>query len=428
MLIKSAEDRVADIDALTQLLGRRDLTPTVRARIEQEIRAVRAGAKGEAEAAYEIDFYHRASTKWAVIHDLRLEHKGRVAQIDHLLISRSLDIWVCESKHFAEGVAVNDQGEFTAFYGGRAVGVPSPFEQNRKHIALLREVLHSDRVNLPKRLGIAIKPALESVVLVSKNARITRPRTKIDGLDRLIKTDQLRHLIEKTINEASAATTLLAVSKVVSQETMEDVARQLVRLHQPAQFNWTAKFGLAAAAAPAPVQMAHVQRAPAAAPSPAPAPPPAAAASTAPLPAMAVAPPLPPPAAAADPLVDPHEGRLSTSRLASARGLRSSKELLDRLVSAGLLAVTPEGGHVLTPAGQQAGGVFIAKSRFGPYFLWPRDLLSACVTLRAHEDGRRGPPAHRAAAPGCAHERGHAGGQAGCLPRHRHQPAAQAGG
>lgn len=249
-------------------------------------------------------------------------------------------------------------------------------------------------MNLPKRLGIAIKPALECVVLVSKNARITRPRTKIDGLDRLIKTDQLRHLIEKTINEASAATTLPAVSKVVSQETMEDVARQLVRLHQPAQFNWTAKFGLAAAAAPAPVQMALVQRAP----------------------------------AAADPLVDPHEGRLSTSRLASARGLRSSKELLDRLVSAGLLAVTPEGGHVLTPAGQQAGGVFIAKSRFGPYFLWPRDLLSACVTLRAHEDGRRGPPAHRAAAPGCAHERGHAGGQAGCLPRHRHQPAAQAGG
>lgn len=213
---------------------------------------MRAGAKGEAEAAYEIDFHHRASTRWAVIHDLRLEHKGRVAQIDHLLISRSLDIWVCESKHFAEGVAVNEQGEFIAFYAGRAVGVPSPFEQNRKHIALLREVLDSERVNLPKRLGLAIKPSLESVVLVSKNARIGQAAT--DG-------------------------------------------------------------------------------------------------------------------------ADPHEGRLSTSRLASARGLRSSKELLERLVAAGYLAVGSGGEHLLTDAGRQAGGVWIAKSRFGPYFLWPKDLV-----------------------------------------------------
>ena len=63
MLIKSAEDRVADIETLTQLLSLPGLASTVRARIEQEIRAVRAGAKGESEAAYEIDFYHRASTR-----------------------------------------------------------------------------------------------------------------------------------------------------------------------------------------------------------------------------------------------------------------------------------------------------------------------------------------------------------------------------
>lgn len=360
MLIKSAEDRASDIDALTALLNRGGLSPQTRARIEQEIRAVRAGAKGEAEAAYEIDFHHRASTRWAVIHDLRLEHKGRVAQIDHLLISRSLDIWVCESKHFAEGVAVNEQGEFIAFYAGRAVGVPSPFEQNRKHIALLREVLDSERVNLPKRLGLAIKPSLESVVLVSKNARITRPTTKIAGLDRLIKTDQLRHLIEKTINDASAAGTLLALSKVVSQETMEDVARQLVRLHQPARFNWAAKFGLAV---PAPT--------PALAPAPVPVPAPIPSPAPAPAPAVFTQPPGP----AATDGADPHEGRLSTSRLASARGLRSSKELLERLVAAGYLAVGSGGEHLLTDAGRKAGGVWIAKSRFGPYFLWPKDLV-----------------------------------------------------
>ncbi len=62
------------------------------------------------KAAYEIDFHHKASRNWAVIHDLRLEYRGRVAQIDHLLINRWLEFWVCESKHFSEGVAINEQG------------------------------------------------------------------------------------------------------------------------------------------------------------------------------------------------------------------------------------------------------------------------------------------------------------------------------
>ena len=46
----------------------------------------------------------------SVIHDLRIECEGRVAQIDHLLIGRFLDIWVCETKNFSEGIAINEQG------------------------------------------------------------------------------------------------------------------------------------------------------------------------------------------------------------------------------------------------------------------------------------------------------------------------------
>jgi hypothetical protein len=30
--------------------------------------------------------------------------------------------------------------------------------------------------------------------------------------------------------------------------------------------------------------------------------------------------------------------------------------------------------HYLTPAAKQAGIEFVAKSRFGPYFLWPEQL------------------------------------------------------
>ena len=57
-----------------------------RQRLEKDVALVRAGLKGEKEAAYHIDFHLKDSQNWAVIHDLRVEWNGRVAQIDHLLI------------------------------------------------------------------------------------------------------------------------------------------------------------------------------------------------------------------------------------------------------------------------------------------------------------------------------------------------------
>ena len=149
MLLKPADDKNPDLQALQALSQRPDATAEQRKRIEQEIRNIQSGIRGEQEAAYEIEFHYGKSRNWMSIHDLRLECEGRVAQIDHLLINRVLECYVCESKRFAEGVAINDQGEFTAFFNGRAYGVPSPLEQNRRHIAVLESVFKTGQVPLP---------------------------------------------------------------------------------------------------------------------------------------------------------------------------------------------------------------------------------------------------------------------------------------
>jgi len=141
MIIKEADDKKPQIEALQALLARPDVPPEIQKRIEQEIRNIRAGAKGEAEAAYEMGFHYGESKNWAIIHDIRLEIDGRVAQIDHLVISRILEVYVCESKHFSEGLAINEHGEFTGFYTGKPYGVSSPIEQNRKHIAVLEDAI-----------------------------------------------------------------------------------------------------------------------------------------------------------------------------------------------------------------------------------------------------------------------------------------------
>lgn len=241
MLIKSADDRSRDLEMLQSLLSHPQATADTRRKIDDEIRKLRSGIKGESDAAYEIDFHYEPSRNWAVIHDLRIEHAGRVAQIDHILLNRLLEVWICESKRFAEGIAVNEHGEFSAFYSGKPIGVPSPLEQNRKHAVVLKALFDSGVVDLPKRLGFTIKPAIRSLVLVSKNARITRPKSKVAGLEDILKVDQFASHMQKILENDNNPLTL---AKAISSDTLESLAKQLAALHKPSDFNWHAKFGL----------------------------------------------------------------------------------------------------------------------------------------------------------------------------------------
>lgn len=241
MIIKTADDKNPEISALEALCSRPDVSPDVRKRIEQEIRNVRAGIKGEKDAAYEIDFHFGTTKNYAIIHDLRIECEGRVAQIDHLLIGRFLDMWICETKSFSEGIAINDHGECSRYFGNKPSGMASPFEQNKKHIMVLNSLFKAGIVQLPRRLGFAIKPNMIGVVLVSQNARITRPRTRIPGVESIVKCDQFRTMIERTADEDSNP---LTMAKLIGTDTLESFARALAAQHKPIAFRWAAKFGL----------------------------------------------------------------------------------------------------------------------------------------------------------------------------------------
>lgn len=271
MLIKPPDGREHDLQALQALANPLGAADPARARILQEIRFIRAGLTGEAESGYAIDFLFKSSPNWAVIHDLRLECEGRVAQIDHLLINRLLDIYVCESKHFAEGVAINEHGEFTAFYEGRPRGIPSPLEQNKRHIAVLLDVLHKGQVPTPTRLGLHLKPRVTGLVLVSNRCRIQRPKVAIPGLEHVLKAEQLAEHIEANGKSDSA----MSIVKLVSTETLSEFAQRLAAAHKPASFDWAAKFGIRPPRAPAPTPVQAPTVAPTPMPAQAPAPSPA---------------------------------------------------------------------------------------------------------------------------------------------------------
>ncbi len=237
MIIKEADNKNEDIEILKNLLARSEANEVTKQKIEQKIKFIQSGIKGEHEAAYEINFHYGAHTDWVVIHDLRIEHEGRVAQIDHILLNRYLDIWVCESKRFSEGVAINDYGEFSMFINGKPRGFPSPFQQNRKHIDVLNAMFDAKVVTLPTRFGFAIRPVIKGLVLVSKNARVTRPSTRVNGIDDLVKVDQIQTRITNRKR-------ILSVRKRISLDTLEKFALRLTDQHIPQQINWHAKFGL----------------------------------------------------------------------------------------------------------------------------------------------------------------------------------------
>ena len=65
--------------------------------------------------------------------------------------------------------------------------------------------------------------------------------------------------------------------------------------------------------------------------------------------------------------------KLTTSKLAQKLGLKTA-QVLEHAAAAGYIEDVGDGKFGPTPKGEQAGVEYIAKSRFGPYFLWPIDI------------------------------------------------------
>ena len=95
MLLKASDDKSHYLTELDRLAR---VAPSTRKRqIAEESRILRAGIKSEQESAYLLDFHFKASRNTAISHDLRLDANGRVAQIDHVLLHRTLNVFVLET-------------------------------------------------------------------------------------------------------------------------------------------------------------------------------------------------------------------------------------------------------------------------------------------------------------------------------------------
>jgi len=211
--------------------------------VERELRALNYGVKGEQDSAYFLDFHFGNSRNWAVIHDFRIEWQGRVAQIDHVLANRFLEVFVLETKNFFGDIKINDQGEFSVVYAKKIYGIESPVEQNKRHVAVLRERIEA-RGLAPTRLGFPLPVTYLPYVLVSPKSNIVRPHPKKFDASMVIKADQFRSEFDRLVDQASPISVLATASKMIGTDTLESFARGIAGLHRPGKFNYRAKFGI----------------------------------------------------------------------------------------------------------------------------------------------------------------------------------------
>lgn len=244
MLIKFKDDRSLDIVTLQRLAKRKDLTLGQKKQIKQELSNFNKGLEAEKQAAYELNFYFENHKNYVIIHDLRLCHNEYSAQIDHLIIDRFFHFYVLESKYLANEIIVNENGEFSAKYGNKTIGIPSPIAQNQRHIKILKSFLEDKKEIIPKTLGFRARPSFDNIIALSKNVKISRYAGDQKNLGaHLMRIDNFVSFVNKQANKNSLKD-FFSIAQLLFREELKEFAQELVKHHQPLGIDWEARFGI----------------------------------------------------------------------------------------------------------------------------------------------------------------------------------------
>jgi hypothetical protein len=229
MLIKSADDKSERL-ALLQDLQKSSLLDTRQKEwLRIELRNLTAGIKGEREAAFHLDGHYKDGQNNVLLHDLRFQIDGEVAQIDHLVINRCGYIVLVETKNYSGDLEVNAHGEFTVHYGKDRYGIPSPYEQSRRHARILSKLL--ERLEISTRTDKL--PEFRNVVMMHPQAIIQRPDPKAFDTSFLIKADQFRAWHEKLVDGLGTGGVFKALFNMRSPDTIREWGEKLKRQHRP---------------------------------------------------------------------------------------------------------------------------------------------------------------------------------------------------
>lgn len=172
---------------------------------------------------------------FVVAHDLRMQSEVGRAHIDHLIISRSLDVFVIESRLAGDVLIVNDEEEFSARYRDGAVfHIRSPITQLRRGAVVLQHLFR--RIELPSRFGATLIPKFHRLILVPESMTLSN-RSAV-APEMFVKPKELLRRVIGT----GRASPLSAFLFAATSDQLRDVGRIVVRWHTPERVDFIAKY------------------------------------------------------------------------------------------------------------------------------------------------------------------------------------------
>ena len=160
-----------------------------------------AGRRAERQMAYYLDRHFRDHAKLHVLHDVRIEHDGEVAQMDHVLV-HGFGIAIVESKSVSTSVRINAAGEWERRWAGAWRGMPDPILQGERQGLVLKRLLASRQAELLDKLlglfqGTFAAMALDVYAAVSDEGTIQR--AKRGQAPRAMKADAIPKAVEDQV-------------------------------------------------------------------------------------------------------------------------------------------------------------------------------------------------------------------------------------
>ena len=234
MLYKNIDSKELEINQLKNLL-KQSKNPKQQALIRADLARIENGYKAEKDNAYYLDFSFKDSPNHILLHDIRIEHNGQVAQIDHILISR-LRIEVLESKSFKGILTIKGDGSLNVEYGKKVQTFPNPIEQNNRHEKIISEFL-KENMELPsnlKLLGIAVN----STVLINPKTTVTND-TLPDGFTR---ADSFKTYRNEGIDKMSVLNVFKGMGTAMNIDKAKEIADFLVKHHKPKSYDYAKKY------------------------------------------------------------------------------------------------------------------------------------------------------------------------------------------
>jgi hypothetical protein len=243
MLFKDIDSKKEEINQLKNLLSL-SKNPKQQALIKADLTRIVNGYKAEKENAYYLNFGFKESPRNIILHDIRIEHEGKVAQIDHIIINR-FGIEVLESKSFTGILTIKGDGSLNVAYENEIQTFPNPIEQNNRHTQILSNFLKA-KIELPtnhKLFGIPIS----STVLINPKTTISDD-TLPKGFDR---ADSFTTHWDESVNKMGTIEVFKTLGGIMTMERVKEIANFLVKNHKPKSYDFSKKYPLVKKETPA---------------------------------------------------------------------------------------------------------------------------------------------------------------------------------